>query len=248
MEIFSAWSHWRQAIELVGKFVGNSLKKSVPATRPKAGQRRDQVGVYAQGGERKYTNAEERGRVLEAAEALDPERSLFVQLLVWTGMRVSELLALTPASFQLESGLVTVVTLKRRGLAVREIPVPPKLMAALDRQFGLRHAQRGEASACRRLWPFCRTTAWRIVKKVMAAIGIAGRRASPRGLRHGFGTGTLQSGVPLNIIQRWMGHARMTTTAIYAAVSGPEEIAFARRFWETHEQNASPMARTCYAR
>lgn len=65
----------------------------------------------------------------------------------------------------------------------------------------------------------------------MARAAIAGRFACPRGLRHGFGIGTLQSGVPLSLIQRWMGHARLTTTAIYAAVSGPEEIFLASRFW-----------------
>ena len=37
--------------------------------------------------------------------------------------------------------------------------------------------------------------------------------------------------MPLNLIQRWMGHARMHTTAIYAAVCGPEELTFARQFW-----------------
>jgi site-specific recombinase XerD len=61
---------------------------------------------------------------------------------------------------------------------------------------------------------------------------IVGRQACPRGLRHRFGVGTLQSGVPLNLVQRWHGHARMSTTAIYADVSGPEERAFAARFWE----------------
>jgi hypothetical protein len=41
-----------------------------------------------------------------------------------------------------------------------------------------------------------------------------------------FGVGTLQAGVPLNVAQRWLD-----TTAIYANVSGPEEIALASRFW-----------------
>jgi hypothetical protein len=33
---------------------------------------------------------------------LPPERRLFVLALMWTGTRVSEVLALTPASFQLD--------------------------------------------------------------------------------------------------------------------------------------------------
>jgi hypothetical protein len=52
-----------------------------------------------------------------------------------------------------------------------------------------------------------------------------------RGLRHAFGIGTLQSGVPLNITKRWLGHARLSTTAIYADAVGAEEVGFAERFW-----------------
>jgi site-specific recombinase XerD len=77
-------------------------------------------------------------------------------------------------------------------------------------------------------------TAWRIVKRVMRHCGINGRQAFPRGLRHGFGIGTLHAGVPLNLTQRWMGQAGTSTTAIYAEASGPEEIAFAARYWQQY--------------
>jgi integrase/recombinase XerD len=65
---------------------------------------------------------------------------------------------------------------------------------------------------------------------LMARAGVTGHHASPRGLRHAFGIGTLQSGIPLNLTQRWMGHARISTTAIYVDASGPEELALAARF------------------
>lgn len=68
-------------------------------------------------------------------------------------------------------------------------------------------------------------------KRVMRHSGVTGRYACPRGLRHAFGAGALQSGVPLNLTRRWMGHAHISTTAIYAAASGPEEMGFAGRFW-----------------
>jgi hypothetical protein len=62
---------------------------------------------------------------------------------------------------------------------------------------------------------------------------LMGRAACPRGLRHAFGVGTLQAGIPLNLTQRWMGHARISTTAIYTKVCGPDEFAFAQRYWES---------------
>jgi integrase/recombinase XerD len=65
----------------------------------------------------------------------------------------------------------------------------------------------------------------------MYSCGLTGRQATPRGLRHALGVRTLQSGVPLSLVQRWLGHARMSTTAIYADGSGPEEVAFAAKFW-----------------
>ena len=63
----------------------------------------------------------------------------------------------------------------------------------------------------------------------MNGAGVSGKRASPRGFRHAFGVGTLQAGVPLNLVQRWLGHASMEKTAIYADVGGPEERVFAER-------------------
>jgi integrase/recombinase XerD len=38
-------------------------------------------------------------------------------------------------------------------------------------------------------------------------------------------------GVPLNILQKWLGHAQLTTTAIYANAPGQEERDIAARMW-----------------
>jgi site-specific recombinase XerD len=65
----------------------------------------------------------------------------------------------------------------------------------------------------------------------MAMAGIKGKRACPRGLRHSFGVGGAQSGIPVTLLQRWLGHARLSTTAIYLDVLGPEEREIAARFW-----------------
>lgn len=66
---------------------------------------------------------------------------------------------------------------------------------------------------------------------VFAAAGIRGTQAMPKGLRHGFGVHAVQCGVPLPLIQRWLGHADLTTTAIYTQVLGPEERSIAARMW-----------------
>lgn len=190
-----------------------------------------QASLYTAAGERKYLTHAERQRALDAMMALPIEQRLFALTLAWTGGRISEVLALTPASLQVEEGKVALRTLKRRRPHVREVPIPPFLMRQLDEHFHISARQRERCAAHQRLWPWHRSTGWRIVKKIMLRIGVHGRRATPRGLRHAFGVGTLQSGAPLNLTQRWLGHARLSTTAIYADVSGAEEMGFAERFW-----------------
>jgi integrase/recombinase XerD len=166
----------------------------------------ERVGLYSTTDGRKYLNRGERLRVLRAAVELRADRALFAQVLIWTGARISEVLALTAASFQVEDGIVAIETLKRRRYCVREVPIPPALMRALDEHFGIGRAQRcGEAS--NRLWPWCRVTGWRVVKSAMSRSGVLGRQACPRGMRHGFGVGVLQAGVPLTLAQKWLGHA-----------------------------------------
>jgi integrase len=198
---------------------------------PGPAARDDGVSLYAADGGRKYLNLAERQRAFGTMATLDPDKALFALTLAWTGARVSEVLALTPASFQIEGRTVAFTTLKRRRLNVREVPLPEALIQAIDERYAVRAAQLDALTRGARLWAWHRTTVWRVMKDVMVRSGVAGRPACPRGLRHGFGVGTLQAGVPINLVQRWLGHARLSTTAIYAAASGPEEQAFAARFW-----------------
>ena len=65
----------------------------------------------------------------------------------------------------------------------------------------------------------------------MHAAGIMAGPVMPKALRHAFGVGGTQAGVPLNLIQRWLGHADIQTTAIYTNVMGEEERALADRMW-----------------
>jgi len=113
----------------------------------------------------------------------------------------------------------------------RLIDTIAELLTALERRFGLAARQRDPLCADSRLWPGHRVTVWRLVKRVMVLCQIRGRRASPRGLRHAFGVNTLASGMPLNVVQRMLGHSSISTTTIYTQASGPEERAFVERFW-----------------
>jgi integrase/recombinase XerD len=65
----------------------------------------------------------------------------------------------------------------------------------------------------------------------MAAAMISGTPAMPKGLRHSFGVNAFQSNVPPHLVQRWLGHAYMKTTAIYGHVVGADERKIAQRMW-----------------
>lgn len=79
-------------------------------------------------------------------------------------------------------------------------------------------------------------TGYRRICEVMKSAGIAGAHATPKGLRHAFGVGAIQAQVPLNMVQRWLGHADMKTTAIYTSAIGPEERAIAARMWQDSDE------------
>jgi integrase/recombinase XerD len=191
------------------------------------------TSLYSSTGGRKYLNAAERRRFLKAARLADPATRLFCLVLGWSGARISEVLALTPASIDVESGVISIETLKRRKRGiVRQVPLPHDVLLDLNRAFRLRFAQHDPCFANRRLWSWSRTTAWRHVKAVMAAARVNGTPAAPKGLRHGFGVNAFQTNVPPHLVQRWLGHASLRTTSIYVDVIGPEERAFAARMWK----------------
>lgn len=187
--------------------------------------------LYLADGSRKYLNLSERSLLLRRLGSLPRELRLFVLMLMWTGARISEVIALTPESIQVEAEVIAIRTLKRRRRVVREIPLPRVFVQELDACFAIRKRQRDESCAREPIWPFHRVTGWRYIKHAMERAGISGIRASPRGLRHCFGVATLAAGVPLNVVQRLLGHASIKTTTIYTEASGPEERAIVQRFW-----------------
>jgi integrase/recombinase XerD len=55
--------------------------------------------------------------------------------------------------------------------------------------------------------------------------------AMPKGMRHAFGVLAFKKSLPPHLVQRWLGHASLETTAIYGDVIGEEEREFAGRLW-----------------
>jgi integrase len=189
--------------------------------------------LHTADGARKYLTAGDRKAFLGQAERADRQVRTLCMTLAYSGCRLSEALALTADRVDLAAGVLVIESLKKRRTGVyRAVPVPQALLEALDLVHGIRELQgrrgkgRGEL-----LWPWSRMTVWRAIHAVMEAAGLDGAHASPKGLRHGFGVAAVSAGIPLNLVQKWLGHAQLTTTAIYADADGAEEKDIARRMW-----------------
>jgi integrase/recombinase XerD len=189
--------------------------------------------LYDSNGRRKYLTPAERQEFIRASESAMHQIRTFCGTLVHTGCRISEALALTADRVDIEDGVLIIESLKKRRKGVyRAVPVPPAFIDTLALVHDLKATKLAEN--CGRgiyLWPWSRPTGWRYVREIMRAAGIAGLHASPKGLRHGFGIKAVVSNVPLNMTQKWLGHAKLATTAIYADATGPEEKQLAERMW-----------------
>lgn len=193
------------------------------------------IQLYDQGGHRLYLTQDERGAFLDAARAAPRQQRTFCNLLHDTGCRISEALAMPGRRIDLTGKAAVFETLKKRRRGVyRAVPLPEATLDTLDMVHGLSelHRARRDDILARPLWTFSRTTAWRIVKEVMDAAGIAdGPHKSPKGLRHGFGINAILAGVPVTRLKTWMGHAKLETTSIYLDAVGAEERDIAARMW-----------------
>jgi integrase/recombinase XerD len=185
-------------------------------------------------GKRLYLTAAERAAFMAAAREAPPEVRSLCAVLHDTGCRESELLEVSPERVDMLGGCIVFRTLKKRREGVfRAVPVPPATLVHIDLVHRVREARkRGKGQANKPLWPWSRMTVWRRVRELMEEAGIPdGPHRCPEGLRHGYGVHAISSGVPLNMLCKWMGHASMEVTAIYANALGAEEQGIAARMW-----------------
>jgi len=183
--------------------------------------------LYSAYGHRLYLNTIERHRFEKTARTRPPNIRLLCLVLFYTGCRISEAINLRTHHFQFEEGVISVNTLKKRdNTSVREIPVPDHLLDAIEEYVIETHGNHQTL-----LWNVHRSAAWRWVKSVMEEAEIMGQQASPKGLRHTFGVHAILCGVPLNVLQKWMGHSSINVTTIYTQVIGPEERKLAQGMW-----------------
>jgi integrase len=188
--------------------------------------------LFDSNGKRKYLTPVERAAFIGAAFKAEPITSTFCLTLALTGARISEALAITPDRLDISNNVIVLETLKRRRKGLfRAVPVPEELIAHLLSIHNLTPMLE-LSEAKQRLWKFSRPTAWKRVRQVMHQAGIGKGLAMPKALRHAFAVEAVQQRIALSVIKKWLGHAKIETTAIYAEPVGEEERALARLMWQ----------------
>lgn len=190
--------------------------------------------LFTSEGGRKYLTADELDRFIDAANSQERAQvRSFCLVLAHTGCRISEALALTSTGIDLSQETITFRTLKQRKVdRFRAVPVPSSTLDTLELVHAIRKAQRSPRLKNARLWKWGRTQAFKHVKAVMAAAGIEGPHASPKGLRHGFGVRAIQKTRNPRLVQKWLGHRSLETTTIYMDILGQEERETAQAMWQ----------------
>lgn len=188
--------------------------------------------LYDRAGSRLYLSPEEREVFLETARHQPVRDQTLCEMLHFTGCRPSELRKISRAHIDLSNGTVAIrnqTPLKsgadRAQQVYRIIPVPLEILAKLDDFYCISGQQDAGHEAQRAFWPLSRVRIWQIVRRIMIEAGIPDApQRTPRGLRHGFGFKAVLDGIPLQTLSRWMGHAQIRTTVVYAeAVSRYEQ-------------------------
>ena len=172
----------------------------------------------------KYLTVEEVDALLQTPDTTDPrglrDRAL-LEVLYATGLRVSELLALTLAQVDLDAGVVTTMG---KGRKERVVPIGDEAVSWVRRYLATgRPVLAAAKKTTPRLFlnargtPLTRMGFWKILRGYGLAAGI-GRAISPHVLRHSFATHLLERGADLRAIQMMLGHADLSTTQIYTHV------------------------------
>ena len=174
----------------------------------------------------------EINQVNKSPEALR-DRAM-MQLLSATGLRVGEMVALNMNDLDLASGMVTPGGAstpggKSRRVAIGSASTVDTLREYLDKG---RHALSGSAKGGASLATqgneplflnhrgqrLTRQGFWLILKRYAKAAGLS--EISPHTLRHSFAARKVDAGADMRDLQQMLGHASISTTQVYARMTG----------------------------
>ncbi|MFJ2662609.1 tyrosine-type recombinase/integrase [Arthrobacter koreensis] len=160
--------------------------------------------------------------LLRVARTDSPRANALVNVLLFTGVRISEALGATTDGYGHDAGHRT-LQVQRKGGKTGKVAVPAPAVEALNLYLGTRGTElvpihgpvnRRPLFTTRTGRRWNRSEAFRTVQRLADKAGIDGS-ISPHSLRHTFATIALDSGVPLHDVQDSLGQADPRTTRRY---------------------------------
>ncbi|WP_182169502.1 site-specific tyrosine recombinase XerD [Flaviflexus equikiangi] len=164
--------------------------------------------------------------LIAAASAQDPplgpRDAALLEVLYGTGARISEVLGLDIDDIDREG---RAVRLFGKGRKERVVPLGSYAIDSVDRYLvQARPALASRGRGTPRLFlnqlgrALSRQSAWAILQEAGDRAGLADH-ISPHTLRHSYATHLLMGGADVRVVQELLGHASVTTTQIYTAVT-----------------------------
>lgn len=143
---------------------------------------------------------------------------LILELLYCTGLRVSELCALSTDTFIVSDDDVSIL-IKGKGQRERTVRITiPQVVLIANRYINIRAKNNKALFMNRDKKPLSTQSVRRIINKYLAMVA-EDYHATPHMFRHTFATSLLDAGVDIRIIQSLLGHSSISTTQLYTHVS-----------------------------
>ena len=164
-----------------------------------------------------YFTEEEAVALVDAAPSYQTRMAF--RIMLKTGLRVSEALALRRVDLRLDQDPPIIIiradspgNKARKG---REVPVPADLLESLRDLTSFHGKDRH-----RPMLDLSRQRIGQVMKDAAVQVDIDPARAHPHAFRHTYGRNCVLRGVPISVLQKWLGHASMVDTQRYVELAG----------------------------
>jgi integrase/recombinase XerD len=184
-------------------YVAKEVRRALAIERPKS---RTRVVVRL--------SREEERKLIAHAYRVQGTRGLLIKTLFQTGARVSEFVNIKADQVFFEEQMILIS--KAKGGKSRYVPILPQLAQELRTHLGNRTT--GYLFETVQNTQYSPRRIQQIIKETAADARIT-KRVYPHLLRHSVATTLLERGMPIEQIQKFLGHAKLETTQIYAESS-----------------------------
>ena len=196
------WRKYHLTYDQAG-YVGKEVRRSLGIKRAKT--RKNVIHRLSR---------DEEQKLISCAYRDSNSNGLLLKTLFLTGARVSEFVAVKVEDFYFDEQMILIK--KGKGGKSRYVPILPELAQELKTHLNGREI--GYIFESNRHTKFTTRRIQQIVKETADRAGIT-KKVHPHLLRHTVATYLLEKGMPLEQIQKFLGHSKIETTQIYAESS-----------------------------